>query len=162
MSKSQIDYSRLTEWAKSVYPQKWVTVDSKKNDHDRLQSEYPWNLAYGRHNGIWQNDFEKLFPELAEYCYKSFGLQEHHIYGIVFLPTRDHFINKHFWHIDPDAYGLRFYLNNNSIETNHLLMREIKSSAEDINWKTDASLLEAGLCDEIINCKILSATSLSF
>lgn len=152
--RPEIDHNLFNDWAASVYPQSCVSVESKQKyvAHDRLQNEYPWNLAYGMHAGKWQDGFESMFPDLARFCYEGFGLLQEHLYTVLFLPTRKDFIGKYFWHADPDVSGLRFYLRNDDPHNNHLLMRETKTYVEDL-W---AIQVEPELAEEILLCRIKS------
>lgn len=155
--RPEIDYELFKKWSVDVYPQSCINIESKQKfvAHDRLKSKYPWNLVYGMHAGEWQNDFNHLFKDLAEYCYKGFGLEQHHLYTILFLPTRNDFVNKYFWHIDPDSSGLRFYLRNEDVSCNHLLMRRMTQYIPDA-WKMPSDVLENMLEPEILYCNMKS------
>lgn len=57
----------------------------------------------------WQGDFDKKFPELANYFTSAFGLTENDITNILILPINKEYTGK-FWRQDPDEYGLRMFL----------------------------------------------------
>lgn len=157
ITRPEIDIDDFSDWANSVYPQECIGTESKSKyvAHDRLRDNYPWNLVYGMHAGKWKNNFEQRFCKLAEYCYQAYGLQEEHLYTVLFLPTRENFIQKTFWHTDPDSTGLRFYLSNKNHSQNLLMMRQTRREVKDL-WKLNAEDAEQFLEENIMHCKILS------
>jgi hypothetical protein len=121
-NRPDIDMSKFLNWVKNVYPQpcKDVAVHAEKD----FNVDYTWDLVFGASDGKWQNDFDKEFPELAEYCYKAFGIYRHELATAVFLPVRETIQGVSFWHNDVDMTGFRFYLECEHHEKNPLLLRK--------------------------------------
>lgn len=126
--RPDIDMNVLNEWKLKTFPQKFLLSDSESRSYIAISRAkvYPWNLVYARRDFNWQNSFDKLFPDLARYCYEGFGLQEKDIASIILLPTRTDYIgdSKKFWHRDPDL-GIRFYIDKAS-NNNKLMYRQLK------------------------------------
>ena len=83
---------------------------------------YPWHIVYARHSGKWQAEFDKEFPEIADFLCRVYGMSVGEIFSIVLLPVRTDFVGPGFWHADPDGHGLRVYLENDQID-DFLLIR---------------------------------------
>jgi hypothetical protein len=110
------DISKLLEWV-----QENADVQEIPNRHDasrvlKIAETYPWHLIYAKYVGVWQHDFNNQFPELANFFYSAYGLEESDVDTVVLLPVRNDFAGLGFWHSDPDVYGLRMYIKNEAVE----------------------------------------------
>jgi hypothetical protein len=110
------DIAKLLEWV-----QENADVQGIPNRPDASQVSdavefYPWKLIYAKYKNVWQHDFDNQFPELANFFYSAYGLEESDIDTVVLLPVRNDFAGLGFWHSDPDVYGLRMYIKNEAVE----------------------------------------------
>jgi hypothetical protein len=122
--RPDIDIAKFLSWAQSVYPQ---SCKSKSpNAEDLIGKDYPWDLVWGAWDGVWQNNFDKEFPELAVYCYEAFKIRRHELGGAIFLPVRSSVKGVSFWHNDVDPTGFRFYLECEHYKENPLLLKKTK------------------------------------
>lgn len=103
-----VDCTQLVDWICKY--QDLQKIENRQDGRDKLKEKYPWNIIYAKNNHAWYKDFDKTFPELAEYCYQAFGLDDDQVHSIVILHTKDEFVGQGFWHTDGDEWGLRFYL----------------------------------------------------
>jgi len=86
----------------------------KSFDIRHVIENYPWDITYVRIKQAWMNDFDKKFPQLADFFLNVFPLEPNDIARIIFLPTRSDFEGQGFWHNDSE-YGLRIYLENEEV-----------------------------------------------
>jgi len=107
-----VDVPKLLAWVAKHTKVQEISGRQDASKITELTESYPWNIIYPRHNTAWQYDFDKEFPELAEYFYKAFGMSEEDLFSVVLLPVKTEFVGMGFWHSDPDEYGLRLYLEN--------------------------------------------------
>jgi hypothetical protein len=122
--RPDVDINKFLSWAQSAYPQSCKSKSD--NAEDTIGRDYPWDLVWGAWNGVWQNNFDKEFPELAKYCYEAFSIQPHELSGAIFLPVRKSVRGVSFWHNDVDPTGFRFYLECEHYNDNPLLLRKTK------------------------------------
>jgi hypothetical protein len=115
------DRSALDEWCFRNYGQ---NIDNRR-DGKKITSDkiYPWNIVYVRDNHSWIDNFEKQFPQLADYFPSVFLLKEEDIRSIVLLPIKPNYTGAKYWHSDPDEIGLRLYLENNESDKDFLLFK---------------------------------------
>ena len=120
----QFDRSKLNNWCKKNQFQ----ALSNRIDGSKITVEniYPWNIVYARRNANWLEDFDKEFPELAEYFYSAFSLKESELTAAVLLPIKSDYVGSTYWHADPDEIGLRLYLENDEIDRDFLLIKPTK------------------------------------
>lgn len=151
--RPDIDIVKFLSWTQSVYPQSCKTQSD--NAEGTIGKEYPWDLVWGAWHGVWQNDFDKEFPELATYCYEAFKIHRHELGGAIFLPVRKSVKGVSFWHNDVDPTGFRFYLECEHYNDNPLLLRKTKIPytirepiVVPLNGDNDK------LQEEIFNCKM--------
>ena len=123
--RPDVDIAKFLSWAQSVYPQSCKSKSD--NAEDVIGKDYPWDLVWGAWDGIWQNNFDKEFPELAVYCYEAFKIHRHELSGAIFLPVRSSVKGVSFWHNDVDPTGFRFYLECEHYNDNPLLFANIES-----------------------------------
>ena len=121
----------LHKWIDEIYNSRPTSGNPLENatlSEKTLANNYPWKkvYAYFSRNTGWQNGFDKLFPELAEYLFKAYDLSADDIEEITLLPTREDLVGWAFWHADRDPAGLRVYLENDQYETNCLYYRKTK------------------------------------
>lgn len=95
---------------------------------ERVQGNYPWDVTVVYRKFIsfdpgWIGGFDSQFPELAKYFYEAFGLTLDDLGIVLLLPIKQNHTGLGFWHRDPDDYGLRMYLEYESIDENTLLTR---------------------------------------
>ncbi len=152
-TRPNIDISKFLSWAQSVYPQSYK--ENAPNAEKDIGEEYPWDLVWGAWDGVWQDNFDKEFPELATYCYEAFNIKRHELGGAVFLPVRKTVVGTSFWHNDVDPTGFRFYLECEHHNDNPLLLRKTKlpynereSIVVPLNGNDDR------LQEEVFNCKM--------
>lgn len=152
--RPDIDLNKFIAWAQSVYPQPCKAKST--NAEELIKEQYPWDLVWGAWDGVWQNGFNKEFPELAKYCFDAFKIQRHELSGAIFLPVRDFIRGTSFWHNDIDPTGFRFYIECEHHEENHLLLRKtllpydgIQSIAVPLDADDDR------LQKQVYNCKII-------
>jgi hypothetical protein len=111
----KIDLPKLRVWI-SEYKDK-QEIDNRGDFSKVLPNDgYPWDIIYARTKQGWYNNFDKEFPEFAEYSIQGFGLDPSDIHDIILLPIKRTFTGLGFYHSDLDEYGLRFYLENNETE----------------------------------------------
>lgn len=99
-----------------------VAPDASKRPE--VADRYPWNIIHAKSKKKFTFDFDKLFPELADFCSSAYGLTDNEITDIVVLNTKSTFTGVGFWHSDIDTTGLRFYLVNNEEGKDFLFFRE--------------------------------------
>jgi hypothetical protein len=115
----QVDRQHILDWVQRMGNQELgVRYDASMQINS---TRYPWNIAYGKSNGQWLNGFEREFPELAQYPYTAFGVDESSFTHLVLLPVKSDFTGIGFWHSDPDEFGLRFYLDNEDTDDSLLI-----------------------------------------
>jgi len=129
--RPDIDIQKFLAWAKAVYPQS--VKDVATSSEDKFPDDYPWDLVFGCYDGYWKNDFEKEFPELAEYSYAAFGMRRYELATVVFLPIRQHVSGISFWHSDSDITGFRYYLECENHIDNPLLVRKTVEPYDELN-----------------------------
>lgn len=116
---------KLLSWVDQLKAEQEISnrVDASKMPH--LANDYPWNIIYARHNKKWFRDFDKEFPELAEFFSSAYKLKESDVNSIVLLPVKPKFEGIGFWHSDPDpnSYGLRLYIENQETDDDFLFIR---------------------------------------
>lgn len=152
-TRPNIDISKFLFWAQNVYPQSCKTESS--NAEGVIGEEYPWDLVWGAWDGVWQNNFNNEFPELATYCYEAFKIRRHELGGAIFLPVRKTVTGTSFWHNDVDPTGFRFYLECEHYNDNPLLLRKTKlpyNEREGIVVPLNGN--DNRLQEEIFNCKM--------
>ena len=119
------DIPKLLNWIDQLKSEQNINnrVDASNMPH--LANDYPWNIIYARHNKKWFRDFDKEFPELAEFFSSAYQLKESDINSIVLLPVKPEFEGLGFWHSDPDpnSYGLRLYIENQETDDDFLYIR---------------------------------------
>ena len=151
--RPDIDIAKFLSWAQSVYPQSCKSKSD--NAEDVIGKDYPWDLVWGAWDGIWQNNFDKEFPELSVYCYEAFKIHRHELSGAIFLPVRSSVKGVSFWHNDVDPTGFRFYLECENYNDNPLLLRKTKlpyHKQEGITVPLTGE--DRRLQEEIFNCKM--------
>jgi hypothetical protein len=160
------DKNKLYSWIETVYPQNIIEeVPGSKNSRGDLKDKYPWNIVWPKYGTFgWMNDFDKEFPELAEYFCAAFGLVAKDIGVITMLPMKSDSTGLGFWHADNDETGLRLYLENDLPEENPLLLRPTKDPflhrPPEISRFFSKNLNEKNsvLSEKIYTAKILSPT----
>lgn len=120
-----VDIPKLLSWVAKHTTTQEISGRQDASKMSELSESYPWNIIYPRHNSAWQFDFDKEFPELANYFYSAFSMQEEDLFSVVLLPVKTEFAGMGFWHSDPDEYGLRMYLENEEPD-DFLLIRPTK------------------------------------
>ena len=152
--RPDIDISKFLSWAQSVYPQ--PCKENAPNAENDIGEDYPWDLVWGAWDGVWQNDFNNQFPELANYCYKAFNIKRYELGGAIFLPVRRTVTGTSFWHNDVDPTGFRFYIECQHHIENPLLLRKtitpytkLPSIIVQLNGNDDR------ISQEIFNCKMI-------
>lgn len=105
-----VDLNLLVDWVRKYQDEQEIL--NRKDSSKVLKEKYPWDIIYCKVEYHWYQDFDKLFPTLAEYCDTAFGVPRERISNIVILYTKDNFVGEGFWHTDTDETGLRFYLDN--------------------------------------------------
>jgi hypothetical protein len=115
------DRLKLNEWCLNNYNQ---SISNRRDGKGITPSNiYPWNIVYVRSNFAWVDQFNVHFPNLAEYFYSAFHLDEKEIISIVLLPIKHDYTGTTYWHADPDEIGLRLYLENNEMDKDFLLIK---------------------------------------
>lgn len=111
----KIDLPKLRTWISDYKDRQEI---DNRGDFSKVlpNPDYPWDIIYARTKHGWYNDFDKLFPDFAEYSIQGFGLDPSDIHDIILLPIKHTFTGLGFYHSDLDEYGLRFYLENNETE----------------------------------------------
>jgi hypothetical protein len=118
------DVSSVRKWIDNNYHSQ--VVENRKDGKERTEEKiYPWYTTYCRINYRWQDDFNKLFPEIVDYICESLRIPESMLFSILLLPLKEDHIGARFWHADPDVNGLRFYLENDDTD-NFLLIKPTK------------------------------------
>jgi len=126
-------------------------------------SNFPWKLtsAYNNRDG-WGGDFDKKFPELAEYFTKAFGLELSEVVNIILLPVKEDHEGQGFWHQDHDEYALRMYIDFGDPD-GKLVMKKTKIPYDNQPAispryfpKGEAPNIEDFLEEETFNCDIVS------
>jgi len=107
-----VDIPQLLEWVAKNTTSQQISGRKDASKVSKISKSYPWNLIYPRHNSEWKYDFDKEFPQIAEYFYKTFDMKEEDLFSVVLLPVKTEFAGIGFWHSDPDDFGLRIYLEN--------------------------------------------------
>jgi hypothetical protein len=151
--RPDIDMIKFMAWIKKVYPQpcKETEIHSEKT----IGKDYTWDLVFGASKGLWQNDFDKEFPELAKYCYEAFNIKRYELNTVLFLPVRSSVTGIGFWHNDIDPAGFRFYLECENYKVNPLLIRKTIEKYNTINSiVVPVNGDDNRLQKEIIDCKI--------
>jgi hypothetical protein len=120
-----------------------------------LSDIYPWNLLYIRTNKNWHFDFNKEFPELADFFSSAYQLKESNIHGVVLLPVRPEFVGLGFWHSDPDPAGLRLYIENQETDDFLLIRPTVEPYNVRPNFKVGQILPEIPMQDKIHSAKLL-------
>lgn len=153
--RPDIDIQKFLDWAKRVYPQ--LAKDKAKHSEAQFNELYPWDLVFGCFDGEWQDNFDKEFPELAEYCYNAFGIRRMELATVVFLPVRPHVQGISFWHSDMDGTGFRFYLECENHDKNPLVVRKT------VNPNNELAMLSISLDEdhealqkEVYRCNMIS------
>lgn len=132
------------------------------NIGEHVVKNYPWAPVnpFNRTFGGWQGDFDKKFPELANYFSSAFGLSIDDINNLLVLPVKDDHTGM-FWHQDPDENGLRMYLDFEDT-VNGLVLKKTKIAYEKqpaISARYfpagNAPNIEDYLQDEVYDCRIL-------
>lgn len=149
------DIPKLLEWiTKNQAIQKEFRIGRDASKDANLKNLYPWDIIYPKINDVWQYNFDQEFPELAEFFYSAYGLDESDINTITLLPVKNDFNGVGFWHSDPDEYGLRMYIENQEPE-NFLL---IKPTVEPYELRqvfgTDQNFKDIKLQDKILSVKL--------
>ena len=110
----EIDLNKFNAWIKFYWEETANRREHLKKigkvGEDKVHN-FPWKLtsAYNSKEG-WGGDFDKKFPELAEYFTKAFDLELTNIMNIILLPVKDDHEGLGFWHQDHDEYALRMYI----------------------------------------------------
>ena len=152
--RPNVDIEKFLAWAKSVYPQPWK--ETAPNAENKIKEDYPWDLVWGAYNGIWRDNFDQEFPELANYCYQAFKIHRHELEGAIFLPVRKTVSGTSFWHNDVDPTGFRFYLECQHHIENPLLLRKTKIPyIERVGISVHLNGDDDRLSQEIFNCKMI-------
>ena len=116
------DIPKLLSWIEKHAVKQELSVRYDASEIKEVSNIYPWNIIYPRYEGKWNFDFDKEFPELAEFFYSGYGIKEEDVYGVVLLPVKNEFAGVGFWHSDPDIHGIRLYIENHETE-GFLLMK---------------------------------------
>lgn len=148
------DIPKLLEWITKNSTDQELTIRRDASKNSDLKNSYPWNIIYPRANRVWQYNFDQEFPELAEFFYSAYGLDEYDVHSIVLLPVRNDFSGIGFWHSDPDEYGLRMYIENQ--ETENFLL--IKPTVEPYEFRpkfgVDQKFKDTKLQDKMLSAKL--------
>lgn len=123
-TRPDVDIAKFLSWTKSTYPQPFKSLANTAEN--LIGKDYPWDLVWGAYDGVWQNNFDKEFPELSVYCYEAFKIHPHELSGAIFLPVRKSVQGVSFWHNDVDPTGFRFYIECEHYNDNPLLLRKTK------------------------------------
>lgn len=156
----------LKEWLSEHYDKlaayKNILINHKTYVAESAINTYPWNITvaylkfFKETDPGWLGNFDKLFPELSSYFYKSFGLELEDVGAIILLPIKKNHVGLGFWHNDPDWYGLRHYLCFDNLEANKLLLKKTRIK-NDVRPDFEMPIDEVKfLSDETYECKILS------
>lgn len=152
--RPNIDIEKFLAWASSVYPQPWK--ETAPNAENKIKEDYPWDLVWGAYNGIWRDNFDQEFPELAKYCYEAFNIRRHELGGAIFLPARKTLNGVAFWHNDVDPTGFRFYLECEHHNENPLLLRKtIEPYTELPSIIASSTIHDDKISNEVHNCKMI-------
>jgi len=113
----KFDNKALLQWCSKNH------VSGTDNRYNLDNEIYPWNFIYARLNHQWQENFNFMFPDLAEYFYSAFLLKELELSSVVLLQVKSEYVGAKYWHFDPDEIGLRLYLENDDIDRDFLLIK---------------------------------------
>lgn len=151
--RPDIDMNKFMSWIKKTYPQ--PLKEKEIHAEQKIGEGYTWDLVFASSNGLWQNNFDKEFPDLAKYCYEAFNIKRYELNTVLFLPVRPSVTGIGFWHNDIDPGGFRFYLECENYNDNPLLLRKTK-----LPYTTQESIIvplgndDDRLQKEIFNCKM--------
>lgn len=136
----QTNVAAVRNWINNNYSNQVVTnrKDGKESTDEKI---YPWYTTYCRINFQWQDNFDRLFPEIVNYICESLQVPEKYLYNILLLPLKEDHLGQRFWHADPDVNGIRFYLENDETEDFLLIkptkipyMNQTESNILKFNW----------------------------
>jgi hypothetical protein len=117
------DIPKLLNWIKKNSPLQNIENRGDASQNPEVpESKYPWNIIYPKVDNIWQYDFDKEFPVLANFFSAAYGLNAEEVSSVLLLPVKSEFAGTGFWHSDLDNCGLRMYIENQETE-NFLLIR---------------------------------------
>lgn len=165
--KPDIDIDKLKNWLDTNYEplEEYRNIlNNRGNAAEHNVDNYPWNLTVvfwkflSENDPGWLGNFDKEFPELAQYLYSAFNLPIEDVGLIIFLPIKNEHTGLGFWHNDPDWFGLRHYLAFERSDENKLLLKKTKLPYEErpkFPKFEDPVDQEVYLQDEIHECKIL-------
>jgi hypothetical protein len=166
----EIDIDKFTNWLKDSYvklaPYRKLVTDSRLTAINFVDN-YPWNLVLVYYNIVdrgpgWLGDFDKEFPELANWMVTAFGVNLDDIGTLAFLPVRPGHTGMGFWHNDPDPHGLRFYVHFEHPDQNKLYIKRTKipyDTRQQFPLPIDQEQL---LQEELVECKLLRSNQSFF
>jgi hypothetical protein len=115
-----IDTEKFINWCKNNGPKQSI-LDRRDASLAKDTEVYPWNIAYAKNVNVWQGNFQKEFPEVAQFFYEAFSIPDKDVRDIILLPIKQSYSGIGFWHSDPDEHGLRIYLQNEDTEDSLLI-----------------------------------------
>ena len=119
-----VDTEKFIQWCKNNGPDQLI---NQRRDASQIidSTIYPWDIAYAKNLGVWKNNFQTEFSEVAKFFYEVFSIPDRDARDIILLPIKSNYSGIGFWHADPDEHGLRIYLDNEDTEDS-LLIRPTK------------------------------------
>jgi hypothetical protein len=111
-----IDTDKLLAWVKEHSPSQNIINRLDASKVSTVTDTYPWNIVYPMDKKSWCFDFDREFPELADFFSSAYKVNPSDLRKIVLLPVKPEFSGLGFWHSDPDSTGLRMYLKNQDTE----------------------------------------------
>ena len=156
----EFSMEKLNEFILANYDDDGSVYKTNATTMSVLKENYPWNITHVYYNMEnngpgWMNNFDKEFPELANYFNTVLNIPIEEYGHIMMLPIRKGHTGVGFWHTDGDSYGIRMYLEYEHIGKNKLLMKRTKLPyirKQGFMIPVDENLLQ----DEEINCTVIS------
>lgn len=150
------DINKLMTWINKYFEKQDVSDREDASKVSLVADTYPWNLIYPRVKGSWQYDFQTEFPELSNFFFSAYGLEEKDIKSIVLLPIKPNFKGVGFWHSDPDFHGLRMYIENDEVDDFLLINQTIIPYANRPMFGLDKDFKNTPLKNKIVSAKLYS------
>jgi hypothetical protein len=152
----EYNITKLLSWVKEHSPVQDITNRKDASKHELISKVYPWHIIYPRYNLSWNFDFDKEFPEIANFYSDAFKLKEDEINTVTMLPIKSDFSGTGFWHNDRDSYGLRMYLENQEPGDFLLIKPTVAPYLEimDIKWDSNYNITGIPLQDITHSAKL--------
>lgn len=133
-----VDLDKLLKWVKEHGTNQNLSTRLDASKETAVQDTYPWNIVYPMDRKSWCFDFDREFPELADFFSSGYKINATDLRKVVLLPVKPGFSGLGFWHSDPDPTGLRMYLANQ--ETEDFLL--IKPTVEPYDARPNFSITD--------------------